>query len=453
MRMPSKSQLLYETVWRPLEKELGADNLEQLFWLDLAQVDDRAKMTDVYSAQVKRLDSLSETEIEAEVRRFASLGRLLHLILEPQAEADHDVRLRLQRLKDWGTTTVRPILLQLLERRERKEATSEQIARAMLYVESFLVRRLLIGRTTMNNNRILARTAVEVRDAAQVDAAVHRYLSTGRKHYATDAEVRDAVGTLPFYFNGRGRQNKLVLQWLEESYGSHEPIDLARATIEHVLPQTLSPQWEAELSDGLDDGEEIADVHAELVHVLGNLTLTGYNGTLGNKPFSEKRNELAKSGIRLSRGVSESQQWGREQILARSASLADRIAEIWPAPTVDVDPTGVDAKWQHVRRAVTAIPAGRWTTYSDLAALVGTAAQPLGNYLASVPLPGAHRVLKSGGWISDSFAWTDHDRHDDPREVLSAEGVRFDAKGRADVAQRFTTEDLADALDETGDGD
>lgn len=71
-------------------------------------------------------------------------------------------------------------------------------------------------------------------------------------------------------------------------------------------------------------------------------------------------------------------------------------------PTADVDPSGAEAKWRHLQRAVTAIPSGRWTSYSDLAALVGTAPQPLGNHLATVPIDGPHRVLKAGGWISDS---------------------------------------------------
>lgn len=451
MRMPTLAPVVYSSVWRPLEEMLGAANLEQLFWLDLAQSDDRAKMTDIYSAQVQRLDKLStESEIETEVRRFADLGRLLALILEPFQEHDPGVRLRLQRLKAWGTTTVRPVLLHLLDRRERGEATSEQIARAMLYVESFLVRRLLIGRATKNDNRILARAAVEVRDAPDVDVAVHRYLSSGRKYYATDVEVHEAASQVPFYLNGRGPQRKLILQWLEESFGSQEPVDLTKASIEHVLPQTLTDEWAAELSRDLQEGEEISDLHTELVHVLGNLTLTGYNGTLGNRSFDAKRQHLAHTGIRLSRSIAEGDRWGRPEIVRRGNELADRIAEIWPAPTSDVTPTDVEAKWQHLRRAVTAIPAGRWTTYGDLAALIGSAPQPIGNHLATTAVPGAHRVLRTGGWISGTFRWVEEGRTDDPREVLESEGVAFAANGSADESGHMTTEDLADALSEDG---
>ena len=48
-----------------------------------------------------------------------------------------------------------PLLLHLLDRRDQGSASSDEIARAMLYVESFFVRRLVIGRATANINRIL----------------------------------------------------------------------------------------------------------------------------------------------------------------------------------------------------------------------------------------------------------------------------------------------------------
>ena len=55
---------------------------------------------------------------------------------------------------------------------------------------------------------------------------------------------------------------------------------MAQATIEHVLPQTVTAEWETEL------GPDFEKVHARLIDTFGNLTLTGYNSELGNIPFS-----------------------------------------------------------------------------------------------------------------------------------------------------------------------
>ncbi|MFD4461574.1 MGMT family protein [Nocardia sp. NPDC058480] len=88
------------------------------------------------------------------------------------------------------------------------------------------------------------------------------------------------------------------------------------------------------------------------------------------------------------------------------------------------------------------IPAGRWTTYGDLAVLLGTAPQPLGNRLRSHPAPNAHRVLGSQGTVSEGFSWPDPNCTDDPRQLLETEGVRFSAYGHADPTQRLCPTEL-----------
>src|SRR5260221_14780030 len=91
------------------------------------------------------------------------------------------------------------------------------------------------------------------------------------------SEIRVAASGLPFYLNRRRGQRSLVLRWLDESFGSKEPVEYQSLTIEHVLPQTPTPEWRQALSDDLAGDETFAELHGSLVHPLGNLTLTGYN--------------------------------------------------------------------------------------------------------------------------------------------------------------------------------
>ncbi|MGC4768898.1 GmrSD restriction endonuclease domain-containing protein [Micromonospora sp. DT44] len=443
MRLPNRGHAVYESLWLPLQQRLTPMELVLLFWLDLVHRDPKVKQTDTYSTQQERLEKLrTEADVEAEVQRFSRLGALLRVILHPGEEQDPGVRRRLERLSAWGTTTVYPLLLHLLDRRDQGTATSEQIASAMLYLESFFVRRLLIGRSTMNINRILLAVVTEMDRDLPVHEAVRRYLSTGRKHWATDASLRALVRTIPFYLNGRASQRSLVLRWLEESYDNKEPVALEKLTIEHVLPQTLSGEWAQMLAADLDTHETSDEAHEALVHTLGNLTLTGYNSELSNKPFAVKRIALAKSGIRLSREIADQQRWGGSEILARADVLAERIITIWPGPTQESGNQS-DVPWDVLAKALAELPTGSWTTYGDLAALIGTAPQPVGNRLANHPTPNAHRVLQAGGIVAGNFRWVEPDRTDDPREVLRAEGVTFDQHGRADHAQRIGTEELA----------
>ncbi|WP_422756281.1 GmrSD restriction endonuclease domain-containing protein [Micromonospora sp. WMMD708] len=443
MRLPHRGPAVYESLWLPLQERFTPTELVLLFWLDLVHRDPKVKQTETYSSQQERLEKLrTEADVEAEVQRFSRLGALLRVILHPTEEQDPGVRQRLERLSAWGTTTVYPVLLHLLDRRDRGTATSEQIATAMLYLESFFVRRLLIGRSTMNINRILLSIVTEMSKSLPVDEAVRAYLSTGRKYFATDAAVRSAVRSIPFYLHGRAPQRSLVLRWLEESYGSKEPVSLEKATIEHVLPQTLPDEWRRMLATDCGPDENLDEMYEALVHTLGNLTLTGYNQELGNKPFAEKRERLKESGIRLSQEIVAQSRWGRPEIHARAEALAERVISSWPGPTAQAGNQS-EVPWDLMDKALSELPAGSWTTYGDLAALVGTAPMPLGMRLANHPAPNAHRVLQAEGTIAPGFRWLEPDRTDDPREVLRAEGVTFDRNGRADQGQRIGTEELA----------
>ncbi len=443
MRLPTRGDAVYDSLWFPLQKQLDSGELEQLFWLDLVHRNPEVKQTDTYVGQQERLNGLhTEAEIEAEVRRLCRLGALLRIILHPDEEQDPEVRRRLARLNAWDTTTVLPLLLHLLDRRKQGTATSDQIASAMLYVESYFVRRLLIGRATASINRVMLRSVTDMRKDLPVDEAVRTYLSVGRKYYATDASLREAVRSIPFYLNGRATQRKLVLQWLEESYGSKEPVAPASLTIEHVMPQSPTAEWRQMLSEDLQGEESFAEVHEALVHTLGNLTLTGYNAELSNSSFLVKRAQLGKSGVALSREIADQKRWGRPEIHARADALAEQIITTWPGPT-EAAGNKSEVPWDVMNTALAALPAGSWTSYGDLAALIGSHPVAVGARLSNHLAPNAHRVLQAEGVVAPNFHWADPTRTDAPQDLLRAEGVEFDKYGRASQAQRIGVEELA----------
>jgi hypothetical protein len=122
------------------------------------------------------------------------------------------------------------------------------------------------------------------------------------------------------------KATKLVLASLEANFMHKEPVDLAAVTIEHVMPQEISPNWRSMLGDQCDD------VHSELLHTFGNLTLTGYNSELGNRSFEEKRKELQNSHIELNRWICQQAIWNASTIKERAAELAKVASEVWLGP-------------------------------------------------------------------------------------------------------------------------
>ena len=280
-----------------------------------------------------------------------------------------------------------------------------------------------------------------------VDQAVRAELSTGRKYYATDDELRAALPSVPFYLNGRPRQRALVLQWIEESFGSKEPVDPASLTIEHVLPQTPTATWNAAVAVDLGPDESVEDVYEALVHTLGNLTLTGYNAELSNADFAVKRQRLAASGIAMNKEIAELDRWGRPEIHQRAVDLAERVAAIWPGPIRGSVRSSVAARWDLLDQALAELPAGSVDELRRRGP-VSSGSHPVavGERLANHVVPNAHRVLRVDGTVSPGFRWVVPTMDVDPMKLLQSEGVEFDEHDRANPNQRIMTDDLAQLL-------
>ena len=102
-------------------------------------------------------------------------------------------------------------------------------------------------------------------------------------------------------------------------------------TIEHILPQgeNLPQEW----VDMLGGTDQARLVQSEHVHRLGNLTITGYNSTLSNKSFAEKKHRKDRNGrpigylngLALNADLVGTDAWGHEQIEDRTNRLADQV--------------------------------------------------------------------------------------------------------------------------------
>jgi alkylated DNA nucleotide flippase Atl1 len=445
MRLPTRGQAVYDSVWLPMQQLLGPENLEGLARVDLRRRGVDVRDDDVYQAQQNRLDKVAQNEaqVEAEIRDLALRARHYVRILRPSVEEDAAVRRGLEFIARWRATTTHPVVMFLFEKREEEALTSADVAEGLLNLEGFLVRRLLVGVSAKNLNRIFVQLVTFLRQTDEPIVAALRYqLSTERKFWATDNEVRTAAGTRPFYYYGRAEQRRMILERLEEAYGHKEQAELITLplTVEHIMPQSLSVEWATSIAA---DGDDPDDVHRELVHTLGNLTLSAYNSELSNKPFDRKQQIYNDSHLSLNHALVDQDGWGRAEILARAAELAGRAISIWPGPVPGAQVATISFDWSRMNAALAAIPEGRWTTYADLAALAGTGPIAVGNYIANNPsVQKGWRVLTSQGRISDGFHWLDPSDKRDPRSVLEQEGVVFDAEGRADRAQQLSVDDL-----------
>ncbi|MEU1940902.1 DUF262 domain-containing protein [Streptomyces sp. NPDC020125] len=449
MRLPTRGEHVYETYWLPLQNSLSNDELEQLMWLQLVlDGDDRVRRQDLYTAQQQRFEhgEVGEPEIEAYIKELHRHGTLFRRMLHPEEEPDASVRAHLHRLDAWQAQVTYPALMLLLDRRERGELDSPATARAMSYIESFLVRRMICRVPTNNLNRICQAMPGQLPLDVPVDQGLHQLLSADNRFWPDDDELREKARTAPFYQYGRWNQRRMVLERLEESFEHPEPVDFAAAqlTIEHVMPQSPGDEWLEMLKEDAADSESAEDLHARLQHTLGNLTLTAVNSELSNHPFERKQGLLQGSHLEMNHRIAATERWGAAEILARADDLAERAIGLWPAPLRGVGRAERSRDWHLAHQVLAALPHGTWTSYGDLAAFLGSGAQAVGNHLANTPgIANAYRVLNSDGKVSDGFRWAPQDTGADIRARLAADGIRFTISGAADPAQRLTSDDLA----------
>jgi alkylated DNA nucleotide flippase Atl1 len=109
--------------------------------------------------------------------------------------------------------------------------------------------------------------------------------------------------------------------------------------------------------------------------------------------------------------------------------------------------SGSRKDWTTLHSLLAAMPKGSWTTYGDVATVIGSHAVPVGTHLAACDsCPNAWRVLNAGGRISAGFRWSDPRRTESPKDMLTAEGVSF-VSGSAAQEARLSLDALHGLLD------
>ena len=108
-------------------------------------------------------------------------------------------------------------------------------------------------------------------------------------------------------------------------------------SIEHIFPQgsNIPQSWVDMIAGG--DRAKAQEYQTLYVHTFGNLTITGYNSTLSNKSFEDKRDRKDNSGkyigyrngLNLNADVCDKDEWTIDIIKARTDSMVKEILEMF----------------------------------------------------------------------------------------------------------------------------
>ena len=212
-------------------------------------------------------------------------------------------------------------------------------------IESFIFRRLMCDLPTNALNKIFAtlhKFVVKNKKETDIYSDVMIYYLETRKlssAFPKDEEFLNGFTTKNIYAM-RGKNKTYLFERLENG-SSKEKNDIVGniaegiLTIEHIMPQTLSPWWRQEL------GDKYETIHEKWLHTIANLTLTGYNSTYSNKSFPEKKtieNGFLQSGLRLNQYIAKFDQWTEKELEMRKKDLSDKALKIWTYPSTNFEP-------------------------------------------------------------------------------------------------------------------
>ena len=466
--------------WMPMQSALSPEQLDSLLWVDAVHTAPSVVRDSTYRAFVTRLDGLAtRDEVVGEFRRWSALAKAYRPIIDAQEEPDSAVRRQLRLLTAWGIPALEPALLTLFSLRDSGQVEPVRIARALLLLESFLIRRFVVGDRCLNMDRTLLSCVPALARGGAVDEILHEHLSSALTHFPTDREVYEGVRTVPLAIQGSANQRKLVLQFLSWTYG--DDVEADGPPIMHVMPRRLSAEWRSHVAPDLRDAASAQEMHDATVYLLGNLTLNHGSDGVG-ATFEVVRQLLLSGGLAINGDIERQDRWGRTQIMQRCDDLAGRICRALPGPVdndqpevvlsddhdtaADVQPREPEPVVQEPVRQRTPDRRGAGHLLKDIMTIlrpnrVGDSVdepvvveeEPVvaASVTADEHVEGADAILNAPtndpmGRLHDAASDASQVGLD-PQQALIAKGVNFDAAGHADPRQRVDAHVLAGLLE------
>ena len=342
---------LYEEYWLVMQELLSKDRMEGFFldYLNL-KMDGFTKESEAYRdfKQIYIHGQYSNETMLAEILHYA---RQYHVFLNGEDTLGAEINSALDGLRRLNQTTVYLFLFRIFDDYEKGVISKAELGKVLNLLLHYSIRRLIceIGSNSLRGlyktlySRVFAR---EENKAHYYDSIVSFMLQmTSKDAIPSDADFVQALKDGNLY-----RKNALCKYLLAaiENQGK-EKLVTDNLTIEHIMPQNknLSTAWQKML------GDDWETVRERYLHTLGNLTLTGYNSELGDRPFHEKQDLLEEAVTHITvlysdmgngflqkillfhitvlySDVKDKTEWNADTIEARAKRLTGLILKLFP---------------------------------------------------------------------------------------------------------------------------
>ncbi|MBE6824743.1 MAG: DUF262 domain-containing protein [Ruminococcaceae bacterium] len=409
---------LYENYWLVIEQMLGNEHLSN-FFLDYLnfKIDGFTREKEAYD-NFKLLFKNNNYTNEAMLSELLHYATLYHIFLNGDESLSKDINNALDGLRKLKQSTVYLFLFNVFDDYKNGVIGNQELSDVLHLLLNYSIRRLIceIGSNSLRGlyKTLYSRVFNRNENKNHYYDAIISFLS---QLTSKDAIPSDEMFSLALQERNLYRKHALCKYLLIaiENQGK-EKIDTTSLSIEHIMPQNknLSKVWQTML------GESWEHIHDKYLHTLGNLTLTGYNSELGDKPFDVKKDLLENPETPthitvLYSDVLNKGEWNEKTIKERASRLTKVILKLFPikeaTEIIDFsDPRYKEYKATDPRNATYKYVnyyelLGEKVTIDSFAAMVRSVSAKLYDYDSSIIKNMAKINETFGGWTIPAFSY------------------------------------------------
>lgn len=296
---------------------------------------------DVYLTFKDNYPTTTVDDLENILNELKSLSRFYNKLVNPKNEEDKDIRQQLEYISRLEINVAFPFLMKVYEDYSNNLIDKVTFISVLSLVQSFTFRRFILGLPTNALNKIFM-TLYDKIDLKNYLISIQKSLMerSGAQRFPRNEETINALHEKDVY-NIKSKNRTYLFERIE-NFQNVETVVIegnTDITVEHIFPQNPDPRWKIEL--GVDEYNLIRDKY---LNTIGNLTLSGNNGKLGNKTFIEKK-EMNIDGkeqgymfsrLWLNRELKEKTKWDKTEIEIRANQIAKRFLKIWEMPEIEI---------------------------------------------------------------------------------------------------------------------
>ncbi|GAA7702153.1 DUF262 domain-containing protein [Helicobacter pylori] len=323
---------LYDTYWVPLENWLGEKDLNDFIKTYLRiYFEDKFKEGErevYYTLKAHHRDNFPD-DIQGLMSDMREYGRIYQIFLD----RDHyflgrgdsqqlaNLRLRIKDLVKIKFGVAKPFILRCARDFEEGKLDYENFHEILQILTSYYVRRSVCGDSSPTLTRVFYSLYKQLGENVSADA-LKRYLgkSVGQTAFPSDDKIKAAFLVRNAY--AANQVCKFILLEIEK-LSNAEPPKEENLEVEHFYPKTPTQEWRDMVGDYFT-------FEQDYLNNFGNLTLSGQNQKLGNKPYEAKIELMEEySSLHLNDYfINNTHSWGIEEVKARSEYLADQFCQV-----------------------------------------------------------------------------------------------------------------------------